>query len=58
MSLELWHQEEERAQKELEKLDPDNDAFKYIYHSTRVATEAYWKALRELRSSCQKVITE
>ena len=26
MSLELWHQEEERARLELERLDPDNDA--------------------------------
>lgn len=50
MSLELWHQEEERARKELEKLDPNNDALKYIYHSTKAAVEAYWKALRELHN--------
>ena len=50
MSLELWHQEESRAKRELEKLDPDNDALTYIYSSTRTATEAYWKALRELRT--------
>ena len=49
-----WGYEEIRARRELEKLDPDNDALKYIYHSTRVAVEAYWDALAKHHSQEDK----
>ena len=58
MSLEVWHQEEIRARRELEKLDPDNDALKLIYHSTKVACEAYWDAMKKLQRLATNVRDE
>ena len=45
-----WHAEEDLARKQLKKKDPNHPALKRFYHSTYVAVEAYWKALRELDS--------
>lgn len=47
--LEEWHQEEERARKQLEKINPNNPALKYLYSSTYEACKAYWKAIMDER---------
>jgi len=49
-----WHAEEDLARKQLKKKDPNHPALKVFYHSTYVAVEAYWKALRELNKQKEK----